>query len=131
MKDPKPIPSGDPVRFATSDVDDAVWPVKTSHPQKFEINYRAVDDTNVGNRPGRQFLATRNNGTRYHVGIDLFAEHRDKVVACEDGRIVSFYRFYTTSSGEEAYALIIEHEDFVINYGEVKGDAQQQFNWRV
>src|SRR5690348_12752836 len=116
MKDPKPLPSGDPVRFATSDVADAAWPVKTSNARKFEVNYRATDSTSVGGNPGRQFLALRSGGARYHVGIDLFAEHRDKVVACEDGRIVSFYTFYPTSAGEKAYALVIEHEDFVINY---------------
>lgn len=131
MKDPKPVPSGDPVRFATSDVDDAVWPVKTSVARKFEVNYRAIDGTQVGGNPGRQFLASRSSGTRHHVGIDLFAEHRDKVVACEDGRIVSFYTFYTTRAGEMSYSLIIEHEDFVINYGEVKENAQEEFNWRV
>lgn len=131
MKDPKPVPSGDPVPFATSDVEDAVWPVKTSTSRRFEVNYRAVDDTNVGANPGRQFLARRSGGSRRHVGIDLFAEHRDKVVACEDGRIVSYYTFYTTSAGEDSYALIVQHEDFVINYGEVKGDAQREFNWRV
>jgi hypothetical protein len=131
MKDPKSIPSNDPIRFATSDVEDAVWPVKTSNMRKFEVNYHATDGTSIGGNPGRQFLANRSSGTRYHVGIDLFAEHRDKVVACEDGRIVSFYTFYTTSSGEVAYSLIIEHEDFVINYGEVKANAQEEFNWRV
>jgi len=131
MKDPKPIPSSDPVKFATSDVADAVWPVKTSNSRKFELNYRATDNTDVGGSPGRQFLATRIGGKRYHVAVDLFADHRDKVVACENGRIVSFYTFYPTSTGEEAYALIIEHEDFVINYGEVKGSAQQEFNWRI
>jgi peptidoglycan hydrolase-like protein with peptidoglycan-binding domain len=131
MKDPKPLPSGDPVHFAASDVDDAVWPVKTSSPRKFEVSYRAADGTDVGDNLGRQFLASRSHGTRHHVGVDLFAEHRDKVVACEDGRIVSFYTFYNTSTNEAAYALIIQHEDFVINYGEVKGNAQEEFNWRV
>lgn len=131
MKDPKPVPAGDPVPFATSDVDDAVWPVKTSSPGKFEVNYRAADGTDQGSRPSRQFLARRSGGGRHHVGIDLFAQHMDKVVACEDGRIVSFYTFYNTSVGETAYALIIAHEDFVINYGEVKGNAQEEFHWRV
>lgn len=128
---PKPVPSGDPVPFAISDVEDAVWPVKTTSPRKFEVNYLAADGADVGGNPGRQFLARRGGGTRRHVGIDLFAAHRDKVVACEDGRIVSFYTFYTTSAGEMSYSLIVEHEDFVINYGEVKENAQEEFNWRV
>ena len=131
MKDPKPLPIADPVLFATSDVDDAVWPVETSHSQKYEINYRATDNTNVGSRRGRQFLALRSNGTRYHVAVDMFANHRDKVIACEDGRMVSYYGFYETSSGELSYALFVAHEDFVVNYGEVKGDAQLEFGWRI
>jgi hypothetical protein len=53
------------------------------------------------------------------------------VVACEDGRIVSYYGFYETSTGELSYALFIAHEDFVVNYGEVKGDAQSEFGWHV
>jgi hypothetical protein len=30
-----------------------------------------------------------------------------------------------------SYALFVAHEDFVVNYGEVKGDAQLEFGWRV
>lgn len=131
MKDPKPIPSSDPIPFATSDVDDALWPIISSHAQKFEVNYIATDNTQVGIRPGRQFLASRSNGTRRHLAVDLFASHRDIVVACEDGRIVSYYGFYPTSTGEMSYALFVEHEDFVVNYGEVKGDAQEKFGWRI
>ena len=131
MKTPKPIPSGTPVAFATSDVDDAVWPIITTDPQKFEVNYKATDGTDVGTRTGRQFLATRNSGLRWHVGLDLFGRDGDKVVACEDGKIVSYYGFYMTSAGEQSYALFIEHEDFVINYGEVKPGAQGEFGWKV
>jgi hypothetical protein len=131
MKDPKLLPTSDPIPFAGSDIDDAIWPVETSHPKKYEVNYHATDDADVGSHPGRQFLARRSNGTRYHVAVDIFASHRDRVVACEDGRIVSYYGFYPTSAGEMSYALFVAHEDFVANYGEVKGDAQLEFGWRV
>ena len=131
MKDPQLIPVADPVPFATSDTEEAAWPVQTSHPQRFEVNYRATDNTDVGTRTGRQFLARRSNGTRHHVAVDLFARHRDLVVACEDGRVVSYYGFYPTSTGEMSYALFIAHDDLVVNYGEVKDDAQQEFGWRI
>ena len=45
--------------------------------------------------------------------------------------MVSYYGFYETSSGEMSYALFVAHEDFVVNYGEVKGDAQLEFGWRI
>jgi|GEM_PF-1483324 len=131
MKAPKHIPSGDPVDFASSDTATTFWPVITADPKQFEINYQAIDNSLVGSRPGRCFLAERSGGARRHVGLDLFCAHRDIVVACEDGIVVAYYGFYDTSAGELSYALFVQHENFVINYGEVKGDAQQEFSWRI
>ena len=67
----------------------------------------------------RKFLARRDRGARHYVGIDLFAARHDEVVAYEDGRIDDYYKYYPTSAGDMAYALLIERADFVINYGEV------------
>ncbi len=67
---------------------------------------------------GRRFLAHRSDGGRYHVGIDLWANDKDPVVACEDGTIVAFYHFYRST-----YALLVEHNNLVINYGEVHEDS--------
>src|SRR5947209_7355592 len=99
MKAPKPLPSSDPIPFATTEFQDAVWPIVTSHAQKFEVNYRATDDADMGSSAERQFFATRRQGTRHHVGVDLFANHCDKIVACENGCIVSYYGFYPTATG--------------------------------
>jgi murein DD-endopeptidase MepM/ murein hydrolase activator NlpD len=52
-------------------------------------------------------------------------------MACEDGEIVAFYPFYSSSSGEMTYALLVEHAGFVINYGEVKENAPQAYGWHV
>lgn len=52
-------------------------------------------------------------------------------MACEDGRIVNFYKFYPTSAGDMAFALLIEHRDLVINYGEVSSDSQARYVWSV
>jgi murein DD-endopeptidase MepM/ murein hydrolase activator NlpD len=76
-------------------------------------------------------LASRSSGGRHHVAIDLFAEHRDEVVACEDGTVVSFYDFYPSSAGERTYALFVEHSGCVINYGEVKSSAPQEYGWQI
>ncbi|MEZ5384213.1 MAG: M15 family metallopeptidase [Prosthecobacter sp.] len=128
---PKPIPAGNPIPFARLSFAQPVWPIITTHPQKFEINYEDTSGALVGTRSGRRFLADRSDGKRWHVGVDLFAHDGDEVVAIEDGRIISFYRFYTRPNGEETYALFIEHQGVVINYGEVKVNAQQKYGWRI
>lgn len=86
-----------------------------------EVAYRGVSGTNYG-RPGRRFLADRSDG-RYHVGVDLWGEAGDIIVACEDGKIVNHYHFY---DGVDA---LFEQCDsgLVINYGEVKPGSWQEF----
>jgi peptidoglycan L-alanyl-D-glutamate endopeptidase CwlK len=128
---PKPIPSGNPVPFAKLSFDKPVWPLLTQLSRKFEINYEDKSGNLVGSRPGRRFLADRQDGKRWHVGVDLFGDEGDEVVAIAEGRIISFYRFYTRKNGEETYAIFVEHDGVVINYGEVKSDAQQKYGWLV
>ncbi len=106
------------------------WPVVTDRRMALEIAYEDDQGTLHGER-SRRFLADRAGGARYHVGIDLFANAGDEVVACENGRIVGFYGFYKRSTGEEAYALIIEHESLVINYGEVTKDSLSKCGLRI
>jgi hypothetical protein len=60
---------------------------------------------------------------RWHVGVDLFANVGDVVVACEDGTIVGFDFFYKAKSGQPTYRLLIEHPGVVVNYGEVTADS--------
>lgn len=67
---------------------------------------------------GRAIGASRSNGDRTHVGIDLFANHGDVVVAVADGTIVSFKHFYRGT-----YALLIDHGSYVVNYGEVARES--------
>jgi murein DD-endopeptidase MepM/ murein hydrolase activator NlpD len=95
------------------------WPVVTDHPQALEISGDATS------RPLRRFNAPRpavqaDNPTRRHAGVDLFARPGDLVVAVEDGRIVGFYPFLRARTGEMSYALLVAHETFVANYGEVR-----------
>ncbi|MBK7699835.1 MAG: M23 family metallopeptidase [Saprospiraceae bacterium] len=50
--------------------------------------------------------------------MDLYANYKDPIIACENGEIVSFYHFY-----HGAWALLVKHDDIVINYGEVDADS--------
>jgi len=131
-EEPKAVPPGNRVQFATSSKPAAErhWPVLTRSPNRLIVSYETVSGGKLG-RPGRRFLAEREGGARFHVGIDLFANHHDEVRACEDGRVTAFYKFYTSGAGEATFCLLIEHDDFVINYGEVKESAPSEYGWRV
>ncbi|MBK8370778.1 MAG: peptidoglycan DD-metalloendopeptidase family protein [Saprospiraceae bacterium] len=89
----------------------------SNHPRGKEVAYQKIDSKYVGN-PSRRFLANRDNGNRFHVAIDLYANYKDPVISCENGEIVSFYHFY-----HGAWALLVKHDDIVINYGEVDADS--------
>ena len=119
---PMAVPARDPVPFAPDPPAGSYWPIVTSHPRGREVNYRAADGSYVGAQAGRAFLASRSSGARYHVGIDLFANLGDPVVAIEDGRVISFYGF---CCGERmtTNALLVEHSNVVVNYGEVAPDS--------
>jgi hypothetical protein len=120
---PMPVPQGDPATFATSHVAMPSWPLLTTNPSGKVVSYQDVNGHIIGNE-SRRFLAARTSGgaARYHVGIDLYARMGDAVVACGDGVIVDFYGFLE-SHGETTYALIVAHQDFVVNYGEVREDS--------
>ncbi len=125
ISEPIQLPPGEPVPFARNPRSGSYFPVLTSHPRGKEIAFQKQNREIVG-RPGRRFLASRTDGKRYHVAVDLFANNRDPVVACEDGRIVNFYHFYHGS-----WALFVEHDDLVINYGEVAADSLKKLNLRI
>ena len=136
--DPKPRPDSDPVPFAELTLQDgatAFWPilpkgaenVDAKEPNR-EIAYRDMDG-NVHGSPSRRFMANRGvapqsgEATRYHVGVDLYAVAGDKVLALAGGRIVAFYPFYPAHTGKMSYALFVQHNGVVCNYGEVTDDT--------
>lgn len=97
------------------------WPVLTHDRGGREVAYRGVSGKIYG-RAGRRFLADRTDG-RYHVGVDLWGEAGDVIVACEDGEIVNHYHFYNN-----VHALFEQCDSgLVINYGEVKPDSWREF----
>jgi hypothetical protein len=91
------------------------------------VSYHPSPDKTIGNI-GRCFFDDRPG--RHHVGVDLFAKEGDPVVACADGTIVSFYKFYN-SKGRDTFALIIAHRGVVINYGELAPSSLQEFGLKV
>lgn len=110
----RPVPEADPVPFAPAGSASKYWPLITRHAQAMEVNTLLANGGKSGSRGGRRFLADRAGG-RYHVGLDLFCSQGDPVIAIEDGRIVNFYNFY-----EGTNALLVAHDDYVANYGEVE-----------
>ena len=129
---PMPVPEAEPFPFATSRTPLAQrhWPVITTNSSRSVVSYKTARGTTIGN-PGRMFMGSRNGGARLHCAVDLFANEGDIVVACEDGKIVNFSPFYRAKNGEMTFALLVEHDNFVINYGEVKGNSRERFNWRI
>jgi murein DD-endopeptidase MepM/ murein hydrolase activator NlpD len=98
------------------------WPIRTRDRGGREIAYKAQSGRIYG-LGGRRFLAPRSGGQRYHVGIDLWGEAGDLIVACEDGKIVNHYNFY-----DGVDCLIVQCDSgIVINYGEVKSNSWQLF----
>lgn len=128
-----PVPADDPVPFASLPPGqfDAHWPIATSDPKAVVVSYETAAGTIIGGF-ARRFLAERANGTRHHVGVDLYCREGDEVVACADGRIVAFHFFYKRPVTDEAtYALLIQHDGVVVNYGEVKAASPMIFNWKI
>jgi len=104
-----------------SGVSQPVWPTVSSHRRKFTVSYRTVGGDFVGNA-ARRFMAKRGDA-KYHVGIDLYANDGDLVLACESGQIINIYHFY-----HGAYAMIVQcASGLVINYGEVKRNSWKEF----
>lgn len=113
-----PIPTADPVAFAALVASTTYWPVVTRHPRALEVNTLLVAPGTSGANSSRRFLADRSNGARHHCAIDLYCSEGDAVVAVEDGKIVNFYHFY-----ENTYALLLQHDGYVVNYGEVASNS--------
>jgi murein DD-endopeptidase MepM/ murein hydrolase activator NlpD len=121
------MPSTNPVEFAVLGAPQAQWhwPVITKLKNAMEIAYQKASGGFEG-RESRRFLADRQHGQRFHVGLDIFCAEGDVVLAIADGTIVNFYPFY-----EGTNALLIAHGGIVVNYGEVAPNAQEKFNWNL
>ena len=92
------------------------WPIGANRSKWFHRFKENSGPTGMG-----CFGYRRKNGVRGHAGTDLKGRYKDPVVAVTDGQIVSFYDFYNG-----VYALVVDHGNFVINYGEVDRDSLTQ-----
>jgi murein DD-endopeptidase MepM/ murein hydrolase activator NlpD len=63
----------------------------------------------------RKFGAPRANG-RKHAACDLYAPPGSGVYAVAAGKIIAFKPFY-----EEVFQITIDHDDYIVRYGEVAG----------
>jgi murein DD-endopeptidase MepM/ murein hydrolase activator NlpD len=116
-----PAPSNLGPPFAPDPPPGASFPVRSTHRRRGEVAYRSEDGRRWGSG-GRRFGASRGNGQRRHAGIDLYARRGDEVVACQDGTITAFYGF-CCGQQKTSWALVVDHGDLVINYGEVEPDS--------
>ncbi|MEA2887616.1 MAG: N-acetylmuramoyl-L-alanine amidase [Bradyrhizobium sp.] len=119
------VPAGRPLDFAALQAPEAQWhwPVITADTQAMKISYRTGPGS-VAGKPSREFLANRQGGKRFHVGMDIFCHQGDIVLAIADGTIVRFYHFY-----EGTNALFVAHDGVVVNYGEVEPNSNSEFGW--
>lgn len=98
-----------------------VWPLDTHDDDKLRVSYEDVRGKWHG-KWGREFGAkrttTNEDGSKYrrvHVGVDLFADPGDVVVAPEDGEVIAALPFY---KGTGAVYLLTD-SGIVVNLGEV------------
>lgn len=136
---PMALPLDNPVPFAPLPPPGSYWPVRTRHRAGRLVSYMYQAPSGIVGLPGYIFLASRKGRqggrivSRWHAGLDLFAHRGDEVVACEDGKIVNFSRFYKARSGQQTYKLLIQHKasGVVVNYGELRGDSLRRHGLAV
>lgn len=105
------------------------WPLATDDPLKLKVSYQDVRDLYHG-RYGRMFGASRkstdehgNTYKRVHVGVDLFADPGDIVLAPEDGTVIAALPFY---KGLGALYLRTD-SGLVVNLGEIEDGSWRKF----
>jgi murein DD-endopeptidase MepM/ murein hydrolase activator NlpD len=71
------------------------------------------------------YFGAPRNGTRLHAGVDIYPPGGEgtPVRAVKAGTVVTTGTFYTRANGEQTYAILVDHGDFVANYGEVRQPA--------
>lgn len=99
-----------------------IWPVdpRSSNPSKWVVSYKDTAGTWHG-RASRAFKASRDE--RYHVGIDLFANGGDVVVAPESGIVVGRQPFLNGTGA----MLVALDSGIVVLLGETKMGGAEEF----
>lgn len=78
----------------------------------------ATPDFSICDGGGISFGGDRTSKGRYHAGIDLLMPEGTPVKAIKDGKVVAIMPFCTYCSAVN-YLLLVDHGDYVANYGEV------------
>ena len=100
------------------------WPVRSQNSHGRQIAHKGTDGKTF--LAGRNFLANRDSG-RAHVGIDVWGDYKDLIVAIENGTVKNWYHFY-----HGVNCLMVQCDSgVVINYGEVDPGSDAEFKWRV
>lgn len=68
------------------------------------------------------YFGAPRNGTRLHAGIDIYPPSGEgsPVAALKAGTVMKAGLFYTRYTGEETFAVLVDHGDFVANYAELR-----------
>ena len=68
------------------------------------------------------YFGAPREGTRLHAGVDIYPATGEgtPVRAVKDGTVIKTGPFYTMPTGEQTCAVLVDHGDFVANYGEVR-----------
>lgn len=125
------LPAGvvEPMQFRgvpfASGIRGPLWPVVTRSSHGKLVSYRDVNGEYHGNW-SRRFGAPRDNGARYHAGMDIYANYGDPVVAMGDGVVTAVQSFHLGS-----WAMFVDHGDVVVMYGEIEPKSWRQFGVQV
>lgn len=98
------------------------WPIASTsrHQRKWEVPYKDIYGKWHGNM-ARSFKASRDG--RYHVGLDLYANAGDPVLAPEDGTVVGLQTFFAGTC-----AMVIQGDSGVtVLLGELKCGSPSEF----
>lgn len=101
------------------------WPIDTNARRKLQVSYQDVRGKWHG-RWGRHFGAsrkTKSGAKRKHVGVDLFADPGDEVVAMEPGEIIAILPFYKGTSA----VYLLTDSGIIVNYGELDSGSWRRY----
>lgn len=86
-------------------------------------------DIPIENHPGSFGFVRKNH---IHEGIDLYTNFLEPVYSISSGKIIDISQFtgekVNSPWWNDTWAVLVEHDDFVINYGEIKPSKKLYIN---
>lgn len=78
---------------------------------------------------GTKFGADREGGIRAHAGCDLLFDQKTPILAISDGVVIEVQEFFTgRKKGFRTDALVVEHDTYIVRYGEILPDSAKAKN---